>query len=98
MDVQSRVLLLMPVFNDCSLSCFVHCSFPLQPAHENEEIILVDCNGVGHKAFINTCPPNVPTICIKKFMNIFGKINRIENEVPVLFEIADKSSDSVLPN
>ena len=94
MDAQSKVLLLMPVFNDCSLSCFVHCSFPLQPAHENEEIILVDCNGVGHKAFINTCPQNARTIDIKKFMNIFGKINRIENEVPVLFEIADKSSDS----
>ena len=41
---------------------------------------MVDFDGVGHKAIINFCPENAKTMDIRDFMNIFMKINRINNE------------------
>ena len=89
MDSQNKVLMTMTVFTDCTLSCFVHSS-GLIPSRENEEILIVDCKGVAHKAYMNICPENVKTVDIREFMNIFDKINRIRNEAPILNEIAGK--------
>ena len=99
MDSQNKVFLSMPVFTNCTISSFVHCPPGLLPARENEEILIVDNDGVGHKAFVNACPQNVNAIDIKDFMNIFYKINRIDNEVPILLEFADEvNNNSVVPN
>ena len=99
MDSQRKVLLTIPVFTNCTLNCFVHCPPELIPLDENGEILIVDNNGVGHKAFVDACPQNVNTIDIKDFINIFEKINRIDNEVPILFEIVDEvNNNSVVPN
>ena len=84
MDSQSKVMLSMEVFNECLFTSFVHCPFELIPAHDHEEIIMVDNNGVGHKAFISACPGNVQSMDIGEFMDIYVKINRINNEVPIL--------------
>ena len=79
MDSQSKVMLTMPVLTNCIISCFVHCPPDIIPAQENEEILVVDYDGVGHRAYVNVCPRDVNTIDIRDFINIIGKINRIEN-------------------
>ena len=95
MESQKKVLLTMPIFkNNVMISSFVHCSSELKIAHENEEIRVVDCNGVAHRAFIHSCPQTVDTIDIKEFMKIFGKIHRIDDEIPILLEILDEVNNN----
>lgn len=78
MASENKVVLTMSIFtDDCFLSAFVHCPM-LTVSRENEEIRLVDENGVGHKAVINSCPENFNTIDIKEFMKIFVKIKKLE--------------------
>ena len=78
MDSQkAKILLSIQVCTDCILSCFVNCTPLLTQSYENEEIVIVDLNGVKHKAIINFCPENVKTIDILDFMNIFVKISKI---------------------
>ena len=73
-----KVVLTMPIFNDdCFLSAFVH-SPKLTVSHENEEIRIIDENGVAHKAVINSCPDKFNSIDIKEFMKIRHKIKKVE--------------------
>ena len=73
----TKVVLTMSIFkDDFFLSAFVHC--PLTVSRENEEIRLIDENGVTHKAVINSCPDKFNTIDIREFMKIFLKIKKLE--------------------
>ena len=79
MNFEHKVLLSMEVFTNCTLKCSVSCTSQLIPKHENEEILIVDYNGVAHKAIVNFCPENVKTIDITEFINIFVKIQESIN-------------------
>ena len=79
MDFEHKVLLSMKVFNNCTLKCCVSCTSQLIPKHENEEILIVDYNGVAHKAIVNFCPKNVKPVHITEFINTFVKIQESIN-------------------
>ena len=93
MDTQTKIMMTMKCLNNCTLTCYVHCATELVVTQPNEEILVVDFDGVAHEAIINFCPTNANTIDIRDFMNLFMKINRMSSNSDVNGVVDEENSN-----